>query len=561
MTPPAVVETSPTQVVFPEIYGFYLRSGNEFVRFDTDKDLRSQYNRPAATSILVFDRRLQMPQLKLDEAFKLWRAVPVRFDVTLVHEETDGPVVDYVLEEMNRFTTIEPALAFSIKPIEGKLDMVELIPDLGASGNALAPSVYGFRFLDENLFLFGVGLEIETESDVGAAALIQRQEASPHDQFAKVVLKQSGGYWGQFKSNMDYYTLSAGSFRQGKRVEREWLAPLKELESLQATWKEEFRKACASQFYRKAQSIVDRLSTYRQSKDSAQEELDRALIDYARTHLGSQPIITAALAHRVTSHSKLHDEARTLFDAAQKANLLEMKRLATEKEQWNAQVFSMGKPIASFDYIGERSFFGDSDRVGKIFLHTTGFKFAKNKERPEDHGFWNMGGVGDVQPFTDKQPSTFGNQEKTIFGLRVAHVGYLEPLNFEFSKQPHRDAFLEALNRAKAAFVAEYKPEKNWTLGFVQPSFDTVSGQICYTVVLDDTWLSPPIQVHPLWSGWQIDTSGTSSNYAMWIDGKRQDGSRNAQKQLSTGQKIQFAMSHAHHGGEFPKIKVRVDLK
>jgi len=51
-TPSTVVVAAATaQVVFPEIYGFYLRSGNEFVRFDTDKDLRSQYNRPTDTSI------------------------------------------------------------------------------------------------------------------------------------------------------------------------------------------------------------------------------------------------------------------------------------------------------------------------------------------------------------------------------------------------------------------------------------------------------------------------------------------------------------------------------
>jgi hypothetical protein len=270
VTPPAVVETSPTQIVFPEIYGFYLHSGNEFVHFDTDKDLRSQYNRHAATSILVFDRRLQMPQLKLDEAFKLWRAVPVRFDVTMVHDETDSPVVDYVLEAMNRFTTIEPALEFSIKPIEGKFEMVELIPDLGVSGNALAPGLYGFRFLDENLLLFGVKLEIETESDLEPAALIQRPGVSPHDQFAKVVLKQSGGYWEKFNSNMNYYTSSAGSIRQEKHVGREWLVQLKVLNGHEGVWSEDSRKVYAPPSLSWMQSIVNPSKNHHQQLNTGQ---------------------------------------------------------------------------------------------------------------------------------------------------------------------------------------------------------------------------------------------------------------------------------------------------
>jgi hypothetical protein len=555
----AVVSAKPN---LPEAYGFYLRSEKELVRFDTDQDLQSQYNRAGKTSILIFDRRLTTPGLKLSEAAKLLRVVPVRYDVTLVHEEPSGPVVDHVLERVDQYVVIDPVIPCAIKPVEGKADMVEFVPELGKEAIGLEPGVYGFRFLDDNLLLFGVRLSLETgtENEVSAAAMLQRPEAWPHDRFAKVVMKQPGGYWSQFRGNMDHST-SGGSFRQGKPVEKEWLAPVKELDGLETTWRGEVRRWCGEQEFLKAQTVVDRLRIFRPGDMTAQEELDQSLLNYAQSQLKENPLVAVALAHRIRKGSKHYPDAQTLFQQgladAKIAHSLEV----AEKEKWNASIQSWGELIQSFDYVSERSFFGDVNRTGKIFIHAKNLKYLQRADKPEDVSWWHLGLVGDIQSYEEKVPETFSQKATAYPCVRVNHVGYLEPLRFEFAKQSQRDAFFTALKEAKADFDQRHEPARHWTLSHVEPSFDPETSQICYTVTLNDSFLSPPIFIHPLTKSWGFDDSTSRQNYGVWVDGQKQQTAIGARPTVKTGQKLQFALSHSHQGGDWPKIKVLFEFR
>lgn len=555
----AVVSAKPN---LPEVYGFYLRSGRELVRFDTDQDLQSQYNRSGKTSILIFDRRLAMPQLKLNEAAKLLRVVPVRYDVTLVHEETNGPVVDHVLERVDRYVAIDPVIPCAIKPVEGKADMVEFVPELGKEDLGLEPGVYGFRFLDDNFYLFGVGIGLESGSKIetSAAAMLQRPDAWPHDRFAKVVMKQPGGYWSQFRGNIDHST-SGGSFRQGKPVEKEWLAPVKELDGLEVSWREEVRRWCGEQEFLKAQTVVDRLQIFRPGDMTAQEELDQSLLNYAQSQLNGNPLVAVALAHRIGKGSKHYTDAQILFqqglDDAKKAHSLEV----AEKQKWTSSIQSWGELIQSFDYVSERSFFGDVNRTGKILVHSHTLKYLQRADKPDDVSWWHLGLVGDIQSYEENVPETFSQKATAYPCVRVNHVGYLEPLRFEFAKQSQRDAFFTAIKKTKADFDQKYEPARHWTLSHVEPSFDPETSQICYTVTLNDSFLSPPIFIHPLTKSWDLDDSTQPQNYGVWVDGQKQQTVIGARPNVKTGQKLQFALSHSHHGGEWPKIKVLFELR
>ncbi|MCW0221118.1 MAG: hypothetical protein OJI67_22505, partial [Prosthecobacter sp.] len=423
----------------PEVYGFYLHSGEEVIRFDTDKDLQSQYTRTGKTSILIFDRRLQSPDLRLEEQVQLWRMVPVRFDVTTVHEQSNGPVVDYLLEPVNQYSTLEPALPYVVKPVKGKMDMVELIPQVIQEGGSLEPGIYGFRFFDDEILLFGVGLNLKSDSTiaksaVGAAAMLMRPETNPHDRYAKVVAKQPGGYWSQFRASMDH-SQSGGSFRNGKPVERSWLAPSAELDALELSWRNEMRKWLDSREYMRAQKLVDRLTTLNPANTELQSDLDQVLLEYARVQLKDHPLIASALAYRVSSASRHFTEARDIFTKGINSSKAEHNRLLDEKTQWNNKVHQDGDLLAQFKYVSDCHFMTGKDVIGEVFIHRFRLKF-KIYESSDDISWRHLGVIGALESYDgNHEIGVLDVKHIPFYGLKVLPAGLGDPIAFEFRKK------------------------------------------------------------------------------------------------------------------------------